>query len=334
MRRRSVIACYTNSTCYFIDSSQAVWTAAVYEEENQVQERFIPKLAPSYTNFVQVACGSQFAVFLRNDGQVFGYGDNKFGQLSGGETGTYLELVRVYGFSNIKKIAAGYSGHTLGLDDEGILWGCGHNDYSQLSKGYARQFSPIVVPGFPQLQDICAGRISSLGLDYDGNIWFCGQNPQVTKCFALQSSYSGTETTKLPLEQPFSMLACCGLNQSVMFSDGDSVWKCSETGLVKYEFESGVKQIFIGICEAVLDNANVLWLPGTKKFRKLKNPPWEAAEDLYATPQYIMVKDANDRLYVMRGSSRAVPIALPELNFELLKSFSEQEKNMKSARKT
>jgi alpha-tubulin suppressor-like RCC1 family protein len=112
------------------------------------------------TNGVKaIAAGGNFSLFLKDDGSLWGMGDNQYGEL-GVVTNSYA-----FGGVNppIKIIAsgvvaiAGGGNHILFIKDDGSLWAMGDNEFGQLvdgtSKWCTNQPEQIVVgpPGYNRL---------------------------------------------------------------------------------------------------------------------------------------------------------------------------------------
>ena len=76
-------------------------------------------------------------VALKNDGTVWAWGRNNYGQLGDGTTTDSDTPVQAGGsspLSGIIAIAAGES-HTLALKNDGTVWAWGRNYYGQLGDG-------------------------------------------------------------------------------------------------------------------------------------------------------------------------------------------------------
>lgn len=61
-----------------------------------------------------IAAGGQFSIYLRQDGQLFAWGDNSRGQLGDGTTQTRSHPTAVVGLSGIRQVSAGYQ-HVLAM---------------------------------------------------------------------------------------------------------------------------------------------------------------------------------------------------------------------------
>jgi alpha-tubulin suppressor-like RCC1 family protein len=84
-----------------------------------------PAQVPSLPNIVQIATGTQHALALGNDGTLWAWGDNTYGQLGTGDPSAYAdEPVQVPILTNLIQVAAGgYDSYAL--DSDGNIWSWG-----------------------------------------------------------------------------------------------------------------------------------------------------------------------------------------------------------------
>lgn len=96
-----------------------------------------PTPVPLTGNFIAVACGAQFSLALRDDGQLYAWGMDETGQLGQGRNlGMSQTPLPVPGLPPIREVAAGgHLGHTLAVAQDGSLWAWGRNDSGQLGDG-------------------------------------------------------------------------------------------------------------------------------------------------------------------------------------------------------
>jgi alpha-tubulin suppressor-like RCC1 family protein len=123
------------------------------------------------SNVTAIAAGSDFSLFIKSDGSLWGMGDNLSGQL-GGAGGDRPEQIVA---SGVTTISAG-SAHSLFLKSDGSLWAMGDNYDGQLGDGTyndAHQPEQIVSNG---VIAISAGGAHSLFLKSDGSLWAMGLN--------------------------------------------------------------------------------------------------------------------------------------------------------------
>ena len=145
-----------------------------------------------FSNVTAIAAGSDFSLFLKNDGSLWGMGSKIVGQLGDGTYGasplyaTYRPEQIVA--SNVTAIAAG-GNHSLFLKNDGSLWAMGNNNYGQLGNGFYVTnivFGQQRITGLgtnepeqlvaSNVTAIAAGYSHSLFLKSDGSLWAMGYN--------------------------------------------------------------------------------------------------------------------------------------------------------------
>lgn len=120
---------------------------------------------------VKVSAGYYHTLVIKNDGTLWGCGDNSNGQL-GIDSQCSFNFVKV--FSDVIKTAAGLK-HSLILKNDGSLWVCGDNSFGQLGISNSSQVSrPKLVT--ENVKNIAAGANHTLVLKQDGILWACGNN--------------------------------------------------------------------------------------------------------------------------------------------------------------
>lgn len=103
------------------------------------------------------------------------WGSNSNGQLGNGATNEVrLSPIKV-GVAKWKMIACGYA-HTLGIQEDGSLWGWGSNSNGQLGTGNDINSSIPIRIGTAKWKMISCGSNYSLGIQEDGSLWGWGVN--------------------------------------------------------------------------------------------------------------------------------------------------------------
>jgi len=125
----------------------------------------------------RIAAGGAHSLFLKEDGTVWAWGSNVYGQLGRGGNASHIPA-QVAGLSGIKAIAAG-SATSLALKEDGTVWAWGNNGNGQLGLPLSEiPFSqtPVQVAGLPAIKAISAGYRYCLALDENGYVWGWGDN--------------------------------------------------------------------------------------------------------------------------------------------------------------
>jgi len=136
---------------------------------------------------VAVAAGGNHSLALMNNGRVYAWGDNTFGQLGDDTTTNRSTPVQVKGMNYfeldyVTAIAAG-SGSSYALSGNGYVWAWGHNNAGQLGDGTTTNRStPVWVRGvggageLAYVTAIAAGSDHALALRDDGTVVAWGYN--------------------------------------------------------------------------------------------------------------------------------------------------------------
>ena len=141
------------------------------------------------TNIVAVACGGGYSIALKNDGTVYCWGLNDFGQLGNGtilSTNTPIQVKGPNGsgfLENIKAISSGWCTRVLALKEDGTMWNWGSNEYGQLGIDSTYQVYPVQVKGTDGTSYLTDVTIIPSSIGYhtivaktDKTIWGWGNN--------------------------------------------------------------------------------------------------------------------------------------------------------------
>ena len=138
-----------------------------------------PEIVPKLGDIVSIAAGVSHALALKNDGTVWTWGKNWYGQLGTGadtKDGKYYGPAEISGLKKIRQISAGYF-HSLALAEDGTVWrwgGYGNSEF-EFPIAYATNAPvPIEAPG--KVIAISSGGMHNVLLCEDGTVWACGYN--------------------------------------------------------------------------------------------------------------------------------------------------------------
>ncbi|MBN1837670.1 MAG: hypothetical protein JW820_17570 [Spirochaetales bacterium] len=121
-----------------------------------------------------ISAGWDHTVAVREDGQVWAWGENVMGQLGDGTTTERAEPVPVLGLAGIVAVAAGGE-HTLALKSDGTVWAWGYNLSGEVGDGTnEKRTSPVPVGGLNSVVAIAAGAHHSVALTDSGTVWAWG----------------------------------------------------------------------------------------------------------------------------------------------------------------
>lgn len=130
----------------------------------------------NYINDVkEIGAGGYFTIALKNDGTVWAYGSNNFGQLGNASTVDSVKPVKVMNLSNIIRIDAGEDSSGA-LDKSGNLWVWGHGVSGVLGQGdTGNKLTPVLYP-VSKVKDFSIGEDGINVLTEDGVVYTSGLN--------------------------------------------------------------------------------------------------------------------------------------------------------------
>lgn len=96
-----------------------------------VDQYYDPTLLEFPSPAIAVGSGSDHSIVLLENGQVWAWGTNTFGQLGNGTLFKNIEPSQVMGLPTIRLLAAG-GYHNIVVDESGILWGWGLDEDNQV----------------------------------------------------------------------------------------------------------------------------------------------------------------------------------------------------------
>lgn len=141
-------------------------------------DRVAPEQIKDLSNVLAIVRGYNHSMVLKEDGTVWAFGQNRYGQLGDGTTNDRDTPTQVMGLQNIVQIRAG-SASSFALDAQGQVWAWGRDRYANVGAGAASDdpiTSPVKVIGPPPIAMIATGRDHVLALDFKGHLWGWGLN--------------------------------------------------------------------------------------------------------------------------------------------------------------
>lgn len=142
-----------------------------------VSSQTVPASAETNVRYISVAAGDDHTLALSEDGTVWAWGSNYYGQIGNGakkdavKTPQKLETI-----SGVKALSAG-SEATLALKTDGTVWAWGNNDYGRLGDGTNEErLTPVRVKGLENVVAVSLGATHAAALDVDGAVWTWGRN--------------------------------------------------------------------------------------------------------------------------------------------------------------
>jgi alpha-tubulin suppressor-like RCC1 family protein len=125
---------------------------------------------------VEVAAGAYHSLAVKDDGSVWAWGWNAYGQLGNGTTADAAAPVRVPGLTGVVSVSAGLL-HSLAVKGDGTVWAWGWNYFGQLGNGTnADNLRPVQVRGITNVVNVAAGAFHSLARDNNSLVFAWGFN--------------------------------------------------------------------------------------------------------------------------------------------------------------
>lgn len=120
----------------------------------------------------QTLSSVSYSLVIKEDGSLWAWGWNAYGQLGDGTTENRHTPVKV--MDNVAVVCAG-GGHPLVIKTDGTLWAWGRNRCGQLGDGTTEdRHTPVKV--MDNVAAVCAGGDHSLAIKTDGTLWAWGDN--------------------------------------------------------------------------------------------------------------------------------------------------------------
>ncbi len=192
-----------------------------------------PRLTPVAVNtlpanVVAVSAGMEVSAAVTNDGRLWTWGDNSYGLLGRGMSGTAQPYPqKIFGLTAASVAAGGM--HSLAIADNGTVWAWGDNQYGQLGDGgvLASSAEPLALTGL-EATAVAACARHSLALTATGEVYVWGEN-----YFGKLGDGSTTQRntpTKIPTLDRIAAVGC-GDDHSVALGQDGRVWTWGNNGM-------------------------------------------------------------------------------------------------------
>ncbi|MCC6251570.1 MAG: T9SS type A sorting domain-containing protein [Bacteroidia bacterium] len=137
-----------------------------------------PIMVNGLNNVVKISAGRFFSLAVKNDGTVWTWGQNQYGQLGNSTTNDSNTPVQVSNLNDVNpKVVATGAFHCVVMKNDGSLWAWGRNTYGNLSDNTVTHRSlPIQMQGLSDAEGAAAGTNFTIVYKSDGSFWGCGRN--------------------------------------------------------------------------------------------------------------------------------------------------------------
>lgn len=208
------------------------------KNEDDYESQYITKATlmplPKYIKPIDITLGNDFSFILSEDGNLYSFGDNSFGQLGIGNKKMQKKPQLVIFPDGVKANTITSNGnHSLVIGTDGNLYGFGQNKHGQLGLGDKRNRATptkIDLPNEVKPIKISVGFFHSLVVGSDGNLYFSGENSDrvLEKKEDIKTKFT---LFKLPNEAKPKLIAADAVS-SMVFADNNVLytWGANDYG--------------------------------------------------------------------------------------------------------
>ncbi len=152
---------------------------------------------PTMQGAGKLAMSPGHTLMIGDDGSVWAWGQNEFGQLGIGNNDEQLIPVKISGLANITAVAVG-DNHSLALDQDGNVWAWGRNDGYQLGNNTTTDSNiPLKIISSDDIKAIAAAADHNIVLKDDGTVLGWGDEPDGPPDFYSLSDIDGHKPGQL-----------------------------------------------------------------------------------------------------------------------------------------
>lgn len=165
---------------------------------SNISHTSVPTPISNLPKIKEVSCGGRFCVCLDEEGYLWSFGYNSYGQLGMGNRNESKIPKKIPNIPCALSISCGDS-HVLFIAEDSTLWSFGSNNYGQLCYGNKENLEaklPLQAP-YSNITKICAGYNHSFFQNDKEEIFGCGSN---------ESGNLGLGTNESPQIKPLKIL--------------------------------------------------------------------------------------------------------------------------------
>lgn len=140
-----------------------------------VSKAYSPVQVPNLTNIIKVVAGADGGLALKDDGTVWSWGKNSYGEAGQGHQNPVTTPTQITSLSNIVDINMS-SYNCAAKTDDGTFYVWGWNSKTEVMDGLTDTYvkSPVEYTAVSDIKDIQFGYQSSFVLKNDGTVWASG----------------------------------------------------------------------------------------------------------------------------------------------------------------
>src|SRR3990167_7449578 len=167
------------SFSFFVDKEGNLWISDWCYCNSGRNSKISLSKVPNMQRVSAQSMASNHAIFLDQDLNAWSSGlYNDCGQMGLNNFEQSPEFIphQIPNLPKITAVAAGFY-HSLFLDEQGEVWGCGSNEHGQLGlEAKVPRSTPAKNPHLKNIRSISAGLYHSLFVDVNDLAWGCGRN--------------------------------------------------------------------------------------------------------------------------------------------------------------
>ena len=164
---------------------------------------------------VNMSASTSHTIATKNDGSLWAWGYNSYGQLGDGTTTNKTTPIKI--MDNVVSTSASRY-HSLAIKNDGSLWAWGRNSYGQLGDGTTtNKTTPVKI--MDNVVSTSAGLYHSLAIKNDGSLWAWGYN----NCGQLGDGTTTNKTTPVKIMDNV-VSTSAGLYHSLAIKNDGSLW--------------------------------------------------------------------------------------------------------------
>lgn len=172
--------------------------------------------------WTKIAAGSVHTLAVKNDGTLWAWGTNAFGQLGDGTTTNRTTPVQVGTDNNWSSVYASSGAYSLALKTNGKLWAWGANAFGQLGNGTNTDANvPVQVGAGNDWLSISPGNEHVLALKTNHTLWAWGINNMAQ--LGDGSNVNSNTPEQIGTENDWSMVVA-GFETSMALKNNGSIW--------------------------------------------------------------------------------------------------------------
>ena len=265
----------------------------------------------------QVSCGKFFTVCLAEEGTLWSFGYNDYGQLGTGNRNYFNVPQKMQDIPLAKSIYCG-GFHVLIITDDLNLWGVGDNQFGQLCLNNKEISLKPRQTLFTNIIKIAAGSFHSIFQNKEQEIYGCGENSHGQLGLGHNQKIQ-IEPCKLLRQPPNIVQFCCGSMYSIFLDSEGNVFLvgynnhyCSQFVLHKIENFTPIRTISAGdSVNYLLDFDGYVWSFGDRNRTNTIPPLPSKIPSLKDIKQisngcsscHFLAKDSRNKIFVMGDNS-------------------------------